>query len=102
MKNIFLAVIPVLSLFSLPSSLQAAELFISDSLPPDEILIRNAGSVYGGRGPIVGKIAGDTCHQVFFLEKGGSKLQVSVFCRLDNNKWIYSPNSDGGQSLVMK
>ena len=105
MKNIFLAAIPVLSLFSIPSTLQANEQYVGKSLPPDEILSKNAGTVYGGRGPIVGKIASDTCHQVFFLDlKGGApqKLHVTVFCRLDNNLWIYSPTSGGGHGLVIK
>jgi len=74
MKNIFLAAIPVLSHFSVPSSLQANEQYVSNSLPPDEILIKNAGTVYGGRGPIVGKTAGDTCHQVFFFRKGWPEI----------------------------
>lgn len=111
MKNIFLAVILVLAFFSVPLTLQANEIYVSRSFPPDEILIKNVNATpFTHVNRVAGKIALDnSCYEVFFQSlspQGFQDLSRSLtnlfFCRLDNNKWTYSRNLRGDTYFVIK
>jgi hypothetical protein len=76
----------------------AEELYEGKDLPPDDVIMGAFPNETIGN--ILGKIAGDPCHEVYFWPLPGASVQKKTFCRLDNNFWVYSPNHEGGIGLV--
>lgn len=74
----------------------AEELYSGKALPPDDVLMHTANL-----GNILGKVSGERCHEVYFWPRPGRvSAEMKTFCRLDNDFWIYSPNSEGGAGMV--